>query len=490
MRFRRAVVVAVIVVATAWYARLLAQNIAYAAGGSDSSGYLNEARMFARGRMSVPVDLVRSLRVDPGYTYVFVPLGFTSRKPATMVPTYPAGLPVHFMVAAVIGGWERAPFWVSPMAAIGCLLLTYAIGRKLGLNEIYAFAAAALLAAFPPFLLHAVQPISDVVATFWTLAMILFSLHARVKPVHAVFAGICFGIGVWVRPTNLLMVVPLVIALRFRWPLLLRGAAGAIPLGVALMWINYRLFGSPFMTGYGGLGDVVAFDLYRDCFAKYSLWLAQMMTPLIYPIGLLVVFDRRVERWDRALLPAWFAMLMLFYPLWAVYDGWWYTRFLLPGIPGLILGSLFVLRDALEWSVGRWRPIIATAAAVAVVYWMIRVPVKHSRKHAVLLIDEVESIYPNSVKWTEELLPDDALLVSGVLGGAFYYYSGRLSVRYDLIEAEQFQLLRAYAGSAGKKWYAVLSAVEIPHEEFLRRLPGKWVPVSKYRDLTLWRLDE
>jgi hypothetical protein len=68
-------------------------------------------------------------------------------------------------------------------------------------------------------------------------------------------------------------------------------------------------------------------------------------------------------------------------------------------------------------------------------------------------------------------------------------YSGRFTARWDRLDADRFQLLRAYAGDANLRWYAVLSEVEVSMDEFHRRLPGKWTPVARYRNVIVYRLD-
>jgi hypothetical protein len=39
------------------------------------------------------------------------------------------------------------------------------------------------------------------------------------------------------------------------------------------------------------------------------------------------------------------------------------------------------------------------------------------------------------------------------------------------------------------RWYAVISDAELTPEEFRARYPGRWTPVARYRDITLWCLE-
>src|SRR5688500_9651939 len=339
------------------YAVLLFRNTSLAAGGPDESGYMNAARMIASGTLRLEVDALARLGLDPSFLDVFTPLGFNSTGERSIVPAYPPGLPVHLLVAG---------HYVSPLLALGCLLLTYALGRELGLTPAYATAAAAILAVTPQFILFALQVMSDVPATFWALLAVLLALKSERRPVLAIAAGAAMAIGVCVRPTNVLVALPVVLAMQGRLGLLLRAAAGALPPLIALLWFQNAVYGSPFATGYGTPGQVISFDGFGEKLVFYSTWMARTLTPLIAPLGLLVLFHRRVVLWHRALLAAWYLVFLLFYCGWGLFEEWWYTRFLLPATPAIIIAALLLVRDF-----SRHRAVAAVLIAVMIyVPWM------------------------------------------------------------------------------------------------------------------------
>ncbi|MGZ7081407.1 MAG: glycosyltransferase family 39 protein, partial [Thermoanaerobaculia bacterium] len=245
----RIIALLLVALATAAYVSFLARHICYVAGGADSSGYLNQARLFATGHASMRVPLLDVLHLDPWFTIMFVPLGFHTGTHGVMVPVYPPGVSAIFAVAGMIGGWNVAPFLIGPLFALGCLLLMYAVARELGLPELFALAATALLAAFPAFILIAVQPVSDVIATFFALLTIWCALRATRVAAGAApaafWAGCAFAAGVAVRPMNALLIIALVLALRGRKPLLVRAAIGMAPIAIALLCFNYALYGNP-----------------------------------------------------------------------------------------------------------------------------------------------------------------------------------------------------------------------------------------------------
>jgi dolichyl-phosphate-mannose-protein mannosyltransferase len=466
------------------YFWVLARHTAFAVGGPDSSGYMNEARMFAAGQLKAPVTPLRTMKLPISFTHCFTPLGFLTAPKGRMVPSYPPGLPLHFAVAGKLGGWNRAPYLVVPLLATLSLILMYGIARELRLSRVWSLVASALLASIPIFLSSAIQPLSDDAALFWALVAMYCALRANRRAALAIVAGIAFGIGVWVRPTNLLLALPFAFALRWRWPLLWRAAVGAIPVGLALAAYQKVQFGSPFLTGYGSAGEMLQASIIAKCAPHHLLWLMKTMSPLAILGLLFAIVDRRLERRTRILLPIWIGIFFLFYMAYDICADWWDMRFLLPGVPALIIGPLLVLQ---RLATTRVRSFVAAALALV----LLVTPIVMSRRLRVFDYGKGELQWPRFVSWTERQLPPNALVIGGIFCGAFYYYSDRFVVRWDQLETDDFQLMRAYAGNANLRWYAMMSSVaDTSEEEFVKRYPGKWTVVARERDVTLWRLDE
>jgi hypothetical protein len=79
--------------ALALYCILLVEDIGAVAGGSDSSGYLNHARLLSQGRVHLPERAIPGLPPASAPSYLYVPLGFRpARDGDGLVPTYPSGL--------------------------------------------------------------------------------------------------------------------------------------------------------------------------------------------------------------------------------------------------------------------------------------------------------------------------------------------------------------------------------------------------------------
>jgi Dolichyl-phosphate-mannose-protein mannosyltransferase len=487
MSRRRILIFLLVALAASLYFAMLVSHASYAAGGSDTSGYMNEARMIRRGEMQRPMEMMQRLRPGPMFAPAFAPLGFTPAvdDSTMMVPTYPPGLPMQSALLGLLFGWGRAPFLVAAIAAMIALVFLYLTARELGLPRLWSAGATAILGVSATFLCYALQPASDGVATAWTLVAIYCALRGRRDPRFAMAAGVAWALSVAVRPTNVLIGLPLAFALEWKPRRLALLVAGSLPLAVALMWWNNAQYGAPWKSGYGDLDVLFSFGYLRTHVPHYSYWLMKTLTPLVFPAGLLVALDRRVARHDRAMLVSWFGVLFVCYVCYGPYETWWYTRFLLPGIPPLILGAVLVLRDSVEaWLPPRkWRPVLAAAVVLAVVITC----AKKSESLGVFGFAEEELIYPRVVRWAEPLLPRDAIVITMQASGAFLYYSGRNTARWDWLDNARFQELRAYAGAANLHWYAV--TFEFETKDFQQRCRGKWTPIARYREATIWRLD-
>jgi hypothetical protein len=470
----RRIFFAVVIIGVSAYAALIVRNISFNVGGADSSGYLGEAKMFAEGRLRIPIDPLRELAIGPKFAPVFTPLGFSWTSTDHMVPLYPPGLPLHFAAAGIVFGWDRAPFYVSPIFTLLTIAAIYFLAREAGLDRWFSIGAAAIFAAIPVVISTSLQPLSDNVATFWAVLAILFAYRRWPVP-----AGVAFAIGVWVRPTNLLLALPLAFALRWQWRSLLLAAAGALPLGRALMWMNFRMFGSPFTTGYGRVTDVVDWNVLRTCSMHHLGWIAKTLTPLVPVATLLAVFDRKISRWTRVTLFAWFVVFIAFYSVYNVCQDWWDMRFVLPGIPAAIIATVLVLQ--------RFPKAIAALLMVA----LVMAPAMMSRRLSATGFGRAESFWPATIAWAEPQLPKRAVVISGIYSGPFYYYAKRFTARHDMMDSDTYQLLRAYAGVANLPWYAMISAdADLKPDQFLAKYPGNWTKIDQYRDCTLWRLDE
>jgi hypothetical protein len=480
------------------YGALLIWHTSFAVGGSDSSGYANTARMIVAGRPVEPVEALDRLDLPDRFDRVFMPLAHEpGPRPRTMVPYYPPGYPLHLAAAGILGGWEFAPHFVSPLAALLLVAATYFLARELSLSRLLALVAAAILAASSILLTQAVQAMSDVVAALWTTSSILFALRSRKKDAWAAAAGAAFGIAVLVRPVNAVLVAPLLLALPWRPKTLAFFAAGGAPFAAFEFRWNAVLYGGPFRTGYSGLADF-AWRNFPVRFAHYTRTLVQLFSPFV-PLGWLAVGgDRRVPPRDRVLLLLWFAAYLLLYSFWGPYEAWWYTRYLLPAFPALVVGAVLVGRDLLrllpEVSTGPLRSShLAFAAAAVLLVTVANAEYRRIRQWKPLGIAEGEQTYPLAMELVRSKLPERSLIVSMQMSGALRYYTDFQPVRWDWLAPGDFAIVREKAEKRGYRLYALLAPFE---EQALTGaapprpgLPGTWRFVAQVRDVKLWELE-
>jgi hypothetical protein len=471
------------------YSLVLFHHTVFAIGGSDSSGYMNAARLLSEGRATTRIRGLDRLALGPEFAQTFIPLGFSpGPRPGTMSGSYPPGLPLHMALAGLAGGWSRAPFFVSPIAALACLVLMYLLGRELRLPPALALSGSLLFGFSPVFVFVAVQPMSDVVATAWALMAVFAAYRSRAftSAGWAAVAGAAFGMGVLVRPTNALVVLPLLLALPFRGKTLLAFAAGGAPFAAFQLAYGAAAFGDPRTTGYRSLlSEAMALSNFPARARHYALWTARLLSPLV-PLGwIAVAADRRVTLRDRGVLLTWFAAFFLFYSFYAPYETWWYTRFLLPGSPALLLGALLATRDFVlrsDVSAKRWR----ISAAALLVVLALAVEIQYVTKQKVHKFYKGERIYPEACAMARRRLPPHAIVLSMQMSGALHYYTDLTYAMWNWMDAERFAVLRVSTESRGFRWYALLAPFEVAEVEKGRL--GEWREIDRVGDVSLREL--
>jgi hypothetical protein len=473
-------------IAAAAFAVVLLRSAVRGVGGSDQAGYANTARDIAAGRVVLPVAGLAELGLDAKWAPVFTPLAHESGpRPGTMVPYYPPGFPLQLAAAAAIGGWNAAPFFVSPIAALLCIGLTYVLGRELGLSKGFSVAGAVILGAWDVFLFHAIQPLSDVTAALWATAAVAAALRARRSRSSALAAGASFGMAVLVRPTNALLVLPLAFALPWRLPEMSLFFAGGVPFAAFYGAWNRAAFGSALKTGYTHqFAGEFALENFAARFGRYGSQIAMELSPLVPIGGLVLSADRRVAARDRAVLVSWFGSIFLVYCFWGPSDNWTYARYLLPAAPALVIGFLLVLRDGAS----RLRTPAAKTAAVAAALSVVFVcEILADRRWRPLQAGPGENVYPLACRALAARSDGRPTLgVSMAFSAALRYYTDIVPVRYDFLTPEEFVVLRRTAAEKGWKITAILLPFEVP--QAIAKVPGPWVFLGNVQRAGLWEL--
>ncbi len=470
--------------AFALYGFFLARHFSGVAGGADSSGYLNSARLLASGQLTA------ELRVPPEFgpqadllRQQFQPHGFAPFEGnPRLSPTYAVGLPLHLALAGKIFGWSLAPALVGVLAALAAVALTYAVARDVELAPSLAAAAAATLAAYPVFIFMSIQPLSDTLATSWCLAAILAALRARHGPGWALACGAAIGIAVLVRLTNALIIPAAVVLLGWNPRRLLLAAIGGVPAALWLGYYNHALYGGALRTGYVNIAEAFGWAYGAPTAVHFTRWLALMLPAVL--LGLpLVALVRRVRPARIGLaLALWFGAFAITYAFYQIsHEVWWDLRFILPGTPALIIGGLLGL-EALANS-----PRVRMALAAGLALWAAGLGWFWTDKHHLLLTQTYEQAYADASAAARVKFPANALVIAGQHSGAIYYYTDFAVLRWEFVNAAEFAHFRGLAEKAGRPICALLYDTE--EKEALReRCAGHWTQVAKLNNIALWRL--
>ena len=476
--------------ALAAYAVFLAGHATSVAGGSDSSGYLNSARLLASGRLVGELRTPAEFGPQSGFEReLFTPFGFRPfRDQAAIVPTYPVGVPLHFAAAGKLLGWHLGPFLIEIGGALAALCLCYLIGRELGLSPALAVAGAATLGACPLFVFASIQPLSDLLATTWTLVSVCAALRARRHRVWAGACGAAFSIAVLVRPTNSVLLPALVILLGLDWRRLVLFVAGGLPGAIWLGYYNHTLYGGALRSGYG------SFQVFFDpahvpaSLVDFARWLAVLLPAVLLLLPLAAFFVRELRNRVLAALAVWFtAVIGLFACVGFSHEAWWSLRYILPAIPALILTALVGLQALADRFPLSQRPAVLATAATFLALWAVAGCAYWIKKLGVLDGKVHEQAYADATRAARDTFPKGALVVSSATCGALYAYTDFPILRADLLDGPRFVRIAALARASGRPVCALLFDAE-EKDALGNRCPGEWKRVATVKNLGLWQL--
>ena len=491
-----------VTIATAFlvYAVVLWLHVGAVAGGADSAGYLNGARLLVG---EAGLDVVRAVPDVSGLQArnAYEPLGLAILDSGAIAATYPVGLSLMIAAAAALTGWETAADLVMLLHGLAGVILTFWLARECRLSIRAAAIAALLLATSPVYLFMSLTLMSDTPSLAWVTAAVVLAWRSSQAPGYAIAAGAALGIAVLTRPTNLLALAPIVICLGAaprRWLLLVAGGA---PAALFLALHNMAVYGAPIANTYGiDYGDLFAFDYLAGSLRNYVRWLPVLLTPIgVLALGLPALV-RQAPRLALMLL-SWsvaFAGVYGFY--YHTHETWWYLRFLLPAFPAFIVGSLWVGQTVAAGAAAgvearfrlrvRTLPQSAIAAALLAAfilghnYWW-------TEHFGVLDSGDGQRTYVKAAEWAQQHLPADAAVLAMQVSGTLFYYTEFSIVRWDHLNADDWRRLREGAAHGRRSIYAMLFPFEIDDLGALRmRVPGHWEKVGAIEHVTVWRLEQ
>lgn len=470
------------------------------AAASDASGYMNSARLILDGRLGTPLRLPPGLPADLVPRPAFIPLGFRPDvRNEGMVPTYPVGLPLHLAAVGWFTDLSVASRTVAVGSALAFVVLLYLTGREFGVRPAWSLGVALLGALSPLTMFFAFLPMSDLLAAVWSLAVVLCARRAANGTGWAVGAGAALAVAVLVRPTNLLLVVPALLALPAQPRAWVAFGLGGVPGALFLAWYNHAQYGAWLTTGYIGAGSLFSWQHIAPTLWHYAAWVPVAASPLV--VAALALPRTTVPRRDQLILAAWAGVVFGFYAGYSyTNDAWWYLRFVLPALPALGIAAALVLQGLPlpTWHLtSRLLPAGAPAGTVAT-GWTLRLPlvwllllgsagwmIQWSAKLHVTGLEPDERTYPLTARWVAGSLPDDGVLLAYQVSGALLHYTDKPFLVYEHLHPDDCARLEPWLARHQRTLYAAL----YPHEEAAvwQKFPGRWEQVAQFRLARIWR---
>jgi hypothetical protein len=437
----------------------------FAAGGSDSSCYLNQARLFRSGTTHIEQPLV-SRAPWPRAEWTFTPAGHVPSAVGRdiIVPMCPPGLPLLMTVAGVVRGGE---FLVVPCAGALAVWLTFILGRRLDSPRTGA-AAAVLLACSPSVLFQVVQPMTDVAAMAWWLLAAVLAIGWREGQSRPFASGLAAAMAVLTRP-NLLPLAAVIGAYvasgfsrtsRANGPpeggrhVLLRYITGFAP-GLALLAVlQWKMYGSPIATGYGPAQDLFKIANILPNLQRYPRWLVETHTPAIaVALAAPLVMQRRAEAFLGLSIAA--TTLVLYLP-YQIFDDWYYVRFLLPALPWLIVLSLIVVDRAVSRVAGARTAAAMAAIAIGVgTLW-----IATAQQRRAFELAQLERHFVEAGRFAADRLPANAAVLTVRHSGSVQYYSQRPTISWDTLEAGTLDRALEFLREQGLTPFLLLDTAE------------------------------
>ena len=423
----------------------------YAAGGSDSYGYLRQAELWRSGHLTIVQPWVS--RVPwPNAGWTFSSLAFRPvTYGGTLAPTYAPGLPMLMALAQTIAG-HCAAFWVSPILGGVLVLATHAIGRRTG----------------GPF---TVQPMSDVpVAAAW--AVVVWCLLRNTRG-GAIGAGLAAAVALLIRPNLFPMALVIVLWLAAsawragrpdranRLGQLIGFCAGVVPGILAIASLNAFWYGSAWRSGYGRLEDLFAWSNVWPNARHYLGVLILTQTPLVL-LGLAAPFFPAAKIWPVAAhrsVRVLFALLIVVvwteYFAYTAFDAWFYLRFLLPTWPLIMVGVALLLRRGAQ--VGR--PVVALMVMLLLVIGLRNWRV--AAESSAFDLRAGDSKYAAVGAAVRARTSPDAVIFSMQHSGSIRYYAGRMTLTWNYLDPDWLDRAVSWLDAHGAHPYALLEEWEV-----------------------------
>ncbi len=436
----------------------------YAAGGSDSSCYALMAEAFASGDL-MPTSALVSQVPWPSAPKTFTPGGFVPSQthPSASAPVCAPGFSVLLAPVVAVGGRD-ALFWVTPLAAALLVWMTFVAGRALA-GPLAGAMAAVLVAASPPVLYQAVQPMNDITTAALWMATFVALIQRRWT-----LAGLCCGLALLVRPNLLpLGIVAGLFVMRDSGLGIrsLKFAAGVLPFALVVLWLNNELYGSPLRTGYGSPGRLFGFSVLSTNASRYIGWLIETHTPfplLAFASPFVVAHEKRK---DVGLGLGVILVTCFIYFLYTPFDHWSYLRFLLPAVTLMLVFASAAMVRVLESLLGPAKAghhlrashyvlIGAVTGVLAMLY------VRTAAERHAFALQFLEQRYRSAGIFVRDRLPEGAVVLSVWDSGAVRFHGRKEALTWEGLDPSWLDRSLGWLEQRGRRPYILVETWEEP----------------------------
>jgi hypothetical protein len=454
-------------------------------GGSDSYGYVSASELIGRGRLIEPQPIAAWLPVASPLD-VATPAGYVPAADRSgIAPSYPLGLPALMAIAQAAAG-SFGPYLVPPISGVILLLLVWRLATT-WYGGGAGWLAAALVAWEALVVTYAKQPMSDVPATMFALLSVWCLVEPARRPLAA---GLAAGASFVTRPGGIGLIAVLAALAAWRSESRRRDATrfviGLAPFVLAQALLQWRLFGSPFTSGYGPVTQLFAGGTILNNLRIYleNVWTIHSM---VWFAGLLAACFLR-PRFPVVLATFALVVSAIPYVLYFDFDHWETLRFLLPALVLCSIaaaGGLFTLAGRLG---GSW--VTAVAMVILAVVPAVETE-RFLRSEGVPHLMASESRYPLVAAHLRDRTAANAVVLAAQHSGSIRHYGHRQTLRWDLLRSEELEPLIATLAERGHPIYLVLEGAEQGRftEGFatpLRRV--RMYPFGQIRNVQIWEL--
>jgi hypothetical protein len=236
---------------------------------------------------------------------------------------------------------------------------------------------------------------------------------------------------------------------------------GLLPGPLAVALIQWHLYGSPLVSGYGQLGSMFDLANIAPNAANYGSWLLQYEWPIVC-LGLVgAAASLRAHPAHLAhpthLATTLFTLNLSLYLAYLQFDDWSYLRFLLPGLAVLSACAAAFTARALARLPGRLAP-----AACAALVCLAALHGQHQAQALDVFGPKRDSHrFLQTATYVNQAVPKDAVLFCMEHSGSLRYYTHRTIVRYDFIEVRWLDRAVAQLQAIGRPVYFVVDDWEI-----------------------------